>query len=217
MLIIGAKGFAKEVLEICFQNNQLESLTFYDDENADIGNLLYGKFPIIKKVDDAKKYFQEIDAKFTIGIGNPELRKYIYHKFSALGGIFISTISTTAIIGHYGNNIGEGSNIMVNVILTNDIIIGKGTIINQLTSIGHDVNIGEFCEICPNVSISGNCEIGEMTFIGTGAIVLPKIHIGKNVIIGAGAVVTKDIPDNCVAVGSPAKVIKNLEPINIGI
>jgi sugar O-acyltransferase (sialic acid O-acetyltransferase NeuD family) len=213
MLIIGAKGFAKKVLEIFHQNNQLENLVFYDDVNTDIGDLVYGKFPIIKKVDDAKKYFNEIDAKFTLGIGNPKLRRKLYRKFSAIGGLFTSTISKTSIIGHYGNNIGEGSNIMVNAVLNNDIIIGKGTIINQLASISHDVNIGEFCEICPNVSIAGNCKIGDLVFIGTGAIVLPKINIGKNVIIGAGSVVTKDIADNSVAVGSPARVIKELEPL----
>jgi acetyltransferase-like isoleucine patch superfamily enzyme len=45
--------------------------------------------------------------------------------------------------------------------------------------------------------------------------VLPKINIGHNVIIGAGSIVTKDIPDNCLAVGSPAKVIKELEPLRL--
>jgi len=100
-------------------------------------------------------------------------------------------------------------------ILTNDISISKGTIINQLTSIGHDVFIDEYCEICPNVSISGNCKIGSFTFIGTGAIILPKVIIGKNVIIGAGSVVTKDIPNNSLAVGVPAKVIKQLDLIHI--
>jgi sugar O-acyltransferase (sialic acid O-acetyltransferase NeuD family) len=213
MLIIGAKGFAKEVLEICHQNNQLDSLAFYDDVNVEIGDSLFGKFPIIKNTDDAKKYFEEVDARFTIGIGNPELRRKLFYRFSGLGGVFTTTISTTAIMGHYGNIIGEGSNIMINAVLTNDISIGKGTIINQLSSLGHDLIIGEFCEICPNVSISGNCEIGEMTFIGTGAIILPKVKIGKNVIIGAGALVTKNIPDNCVAFGSPAKIIKELEPL----
>lgn len=49
--------------------------------------------------------------------------------------------------------------------------------------------------------------IGDDVFIGAHAIVLPNVRIGNQVIIGAGSVVTKDIPDNSVAVGSPAKVI----------
>lgn len=50
--------------------------------------------------------------------------------------------------------------------------------------------------------------IGDDSFVGIGAIILPGVRIGKEVIIGAGSVVTKDIPDHCIAVGNPAKVIK---------
>ena len=214
MIIIGAKGFAKEVLEVCHQNNELENLVFYDDVNDDVQGLLYDKFPIIKSIEVAQEYLKNTDNRFSIGIGNPHLREILYHKFSLLGGVFVSTISTSAVIGHYSNIIGSGSNIMQNVVITNDIIIGKGVIINQIASIGHDVMIGDFVGICPNVSISGNCTIGEHTFIGTNAVVLPKITIGKNVIVGAGSVVTKDIPDNCMVVGIPAKIIKNVETEN---
>lgn len=213
MLIIGAKGFAKEVLEVLYQLKKLKKIAFYDDVTADIGESLHDTFPILKSENEVLSFFKKNGNEFNIGIGNPFLRYKLYKKFSSLGGYFTSIISNTSIIGHFGNNIGEGCNIMQSVVLTNDIKVGKGTIINQISSIGHDVIIGDFCEICPNVSISGNCTIGSMTFIGTGAIILPKINIGKNVIIGAGAVVTKNIPDNSVAVGSPAKVIKELEPL----
>ena len=53
-------------------------------------------------------------------------------------------------------------------------------------------------------------EIGDNCWIGGGAIILPGVKIGKNSIIGSGAVVTKDIPDNVVAAGNPAKIIKRL-------
>lgn len=210
MLIVGAKGFAKEVLEVCKQIDSLENLVFYDDVNEDLSEKLYSEYPILKSIDAAKLYFLNTCKDFTIGIGDPKLREMLYDKFTSLGGNFKSTISTTAFIGSYNNIIEEGCNIMQKVVITNDIQIRKGTIINQLSSVGHDVIIDEFCEICPNVSISGNVTIGKRTFIGTGAILLPKVKIGKNVIVGAGAVVSKDLPDNCVAVGIPAKIIKQL-------
>jgi maltose O-acetyltransferase len=53
----------------------------------------------------------------------------------------------------------------------------------------------------------GLVSIGSKVFIGAGSIVLPNVKIGDNCIIGSGSVVTKDIPDNSVAVGSPARVI----------
>ena len=80
-------------------------------------------------------------------------------------------------------------------------------------TVGHDCQIGDFVELSPDVNISGNCTIGDFTNIGTGAVVLPNIRIGKNVVIGAGSVVTKDIPDNSLAYGIPARVMKQLDPI----
>lgn len=209
MIIIGAKGFAKEVLEIIHQNNQLEGLAFYDDVNHDLPDLLYNQFPILKNENQVKEHFQNYGNDFTIGIGKPKLRHLMFEKFSKLQGCFTSTISSTSYIGNYENHIGDGCNIMQRVVLTNDITLKKGVLINQMSSIGHDVIIGEFTEICPNVSVSGNCIIGDYVFIGTGAIILPKINIGNNVIIGAGAVVSKDLPNNCVAVGIPAKIIRS--------
>jgi sugar O-acyltransferase (sialic acid O-acetyltransferase NeuD family) len=208
MLIIGAKGFAKEVLELCYQNGDNKSIAFYDDVNEDIGDILYNQFPILHSIEQAKIYFETVDNQFTVGIGNPVLREKLTDKFTAIGGVLTSTISKNSNIGSFGVHIHNGCNIMTNVVLTNDIIIEKGVLINQMTSIGHDVKVGEFTEICPNVSISGNCIIGKKVFIGTGAILLPGLIIGNNVVIGAGAMVSINLPDNCVAVGLPAKIIK---------
>ena len=53
--------------------------------------------------------------------------------------------------------------------------------------------------------------IGNNVFIGAGTVILPSVRIGNNVIIGANSTVTRNIPDNSVAFGSPAKVVKSLE------
>lgn len=59
----------------------------------------------------------------------------------------------------------------------------------------------------------GTIEIGDNTFIGARVILLDNIRIGKNCIIGSGSIVTKDIPDNSIAVGNPAKVIGKFQDI----
>lgn len=81
--------------------------------------------------------------------------------------------------------------------------------------------------ICPN-HIGTNCWINQQVTIGftndndcptigdnvciyAGAIIVGNVHIGNNVIVGAGAVVVKDVPDNCVVAGVPAKIIKRME------
>lgn len=208
MLIIGAKGFAKEVLEVFHQLNQTVGLAFFDDVNHDIGDFLFDIFPILKTEQEVKNHFLKFDNHFTIGIGNPVLRYKLYKKFTELGGVFVSSISPKARIGYYDNNIENGCNIMTNTVITSSIKIGKGVLINLSCTVGHDTVIEDFVEICPSVNVSGNCFIGSFSFVGTNVVILPNIKIGRNVIVGAGSVVTKNIPDNCTAVGIPAKIIK---------
>jgi hypothetical protein len=54
-------------------------------------------------------------------------------------------------------------------------------------------------------------EIGDDVFLGAGAIILPGVRIGNRVTIGAGSVVTRDVPDNCIVVGNPAKIISSID------
>ncbi len=213
MLIVGAKGFAKEVLEVLLQNNQTENLVFYDDVNHDTSELIYNTFPILKNTDQAQKYFQEVDSNFSIGIGNPVLRNEMFIKFQNLGGIYSTTISPDSKIGSFNVEIGIGSNILQNVIISNSVKIGIGCLIYYNTIITHDCQIGNFVELSPNSIILGRAIVGDFSSIGANATILPDIKIGKNVIVGAGAVVTKNVPDNCLVVGTPAIIKKELRPL----
>lgn len=210
MLIIGAKGFAKEVLEVCYQLQQVDDLAFFDDVNADAPDFLYDQFPILKSIEAVALYFKTVDVAFTIGIGNPILRKKLVRQFEAIGGVYTSTISPLAHVGHFGNTIGIGCNIMTGTVITNDVSIGSGVLINLNCTVGHDSFIGDFVEMSPGVNVSGNCTIGAYSNIGTNATILPKITIGENVIVGAGSVVTKNVPANCLVVGVPAIIKKEL-------
>jgi sugar O-acyltransferase (sialic acid O-acetyltransferase NeuD family) len=213
MLIVGAKGFAKEVLEVIHQLNDLENLVFYDDLNDAVPDKLFGQFPVLKNLHEVTNYFKTIDNRFTIGIGNPVLRKYIYDKFIALGGEFTSTISPLASIGSYDVHLSFGINILPGVILSNSTELGKGCIVYYNSIITHDCKIGDFVEISPSVTVLGRCTIDSYSQIGANATILPDIKIGKNVIVGAGSVVTKDVQDNSMVVGVPGKIIKELMPL----
>lgn len=71
----------------------------------------------------------------------------------------------------------------------------------------HDASTKQFL----NYTKIGRVIIGNNVFIGAESVVLPNVKIGDNVIIGANSTVTKDIPNNCVACGTPAKIISSLD------
>ncbi|CAM3671013.1 acetyltransferase [Flavobacterium chungbukense] len=214
MIIVGAKGFAKEVLQVVSELDQIENLSFYDNINDDVSGKLFNEFPIIKSIEEASNYFETIDNRFTIGIGNPNLRKKLYNDFTAIGGIFTSTVSKLAIIGTYDVNVGTGSNILPGSNVSNSVQIGIGAILYYNSIVTHDCLLGNFVEVSPGATILGRCKIGNYCQIGANATILRDITIGENVIIGAGSVVTKDVPDNSLVIGTPGKVIKELKPLD---
>ena len=88
------------------------------------------------------------------------------------------------------------------------ITIGDNVILAPHVHIlAHDSSFGLYT----GKTRAANVKIGDEVFVGAGSIILPGVHIGNRVIIGAGSVVTKDIPDNSVAVGNPAKVICGID------
>jgi len=203
MLIAGAKGFAKELLETIIQDNPEAEVSFYDDVSEDLPELLFDKYPIFRNEEEVRLYFKEKDKRFALGIGNPKSRYNLFEKFTALGGEAITLISPFATIGKY-NVIREGNNILTNVVVESDNLIGRGCLIHVGSLVSHNVTIGDFCEISPHSNLLGHVTIGDFCSLGTGSIILPGVKLGNNVVVGAGAVVTKDVADNTTVVGIPA-------------
>lgn len=114
-----------------------------------------------------------------------------------------------------GKNIFIGSNFTGNYNLTildirevrigDNVMIGPNTLI---TTVGHPLSPKARRS---HLGIAKPVTIGNDVWIGGNVTILPGVTIGNNVVIGAGAVVSKDIPDNSVAVGVPAQVVKTIE------
>ena len=88
---------------------------------------------------------------------------------------------------------------------------GIGCVVHSRTIIGDRVIIGQNSTIGRSLDPEDFPTIGNDVYISAGARIIGKIHVGNNVIIGANAVVNKNIPDNTIVAGVPAKVIKNID------
>ncbi len=118
-----------------------------------------------------------------------------------------NTVIMPKVRWYNGNNIIIGNNVFINIYTYLDD--------KNIIKIGNNVWIGCYVKIITADHIKENMEeidkpvfIGDFCWIGANVLILPGVKIGNNCIIGAGSVVTKDIPDNSIAVGNPAKVIK---------
>ena len=115
--------------------------------------------------------------------------------------------------------LSEGVGVWFGAVLRGDnemISIGAGTNIQENctlhTDLGYPLIVGDGCTIGHNAILHG-CQLGDNTLIGMGATVLNGAKIGKNCIIGAGALITENkvIADNSLVVGSPGKVIRQID------
>jgi maltose O-acetyltransferase len=114
-----------------------------------------------------------------------------------------------------GKNISIGDNFTGNFNLTildvkevyigDNVMIGPNTLI---TTVGHPLTPKGRRD---HLAQASEIHIGNDVWLGDNVTVLPGITIGDNVVVGAGAVVTKDIPDNSLALGVPARVVRKLE------
>jgi len=106
-------------------------------------------------------------------------------------------------------------------------LVGEGCVLRGQggISIGDDVYLGTlvqvlavnhvFADTTRPISQQGitaqGISIADGAWVGSGAILLDGVRVGRNAVVGAGAVVTRDVPDYCVAVGNPARVVRDLQ------
>lgn len=117
----------------------------------------------------------------------------------------------------HAGNVVISDNVLIRDFVTVDravvgsTVIGEGTKVDHHSHIAHGAKIGKHNTFANGCIIEGSCEIGDFNTFGAGVIVQTKVKIGSGNIIGSGSVITKDIPDNEVWVGNPARFLrKNL-------
>jgi len=208
IVLIGGGGHCKVVISILKKLDNFEIAGIVD--NYKVGTLISGT-KVIGTDDDLKNIYKSGVHYGLVTVGSIKDNTKRYKLFNMAREFcykFPVVISPEAVVDK-SVRVDEGTVIMPGCIINIDSSIGKNCIINTGAIIEHDCKIGDHCHIAPGVHISGEVNIGELSFVGIGATIIQGIKIGKNVTIGAGSVVIKDIPDNVIAVGNPAKIIKS--------
>lgn len=170
----------------------------YDDEEVDaVKQNAIKNCAIFNSIDDSdrqKQYDFLCEMLGSVGEG-----VWIAKRFSCDNGknIFI------------GNNFTGNFNLTIldvkEVYIGDNVMIGPNTLI---TTVGHPLTPKGRRQ---HLAQASEIKIGNDVWLGGNVTILPGVTIGNNVVVGAGAVVTKDIPDNSLAVGVPAQVVREIE------
>ena len=148
-----------------------------------------------------------LNESLIISIGSNSIRKRLAEKLNSVN--FTTAIHPSSVISPK-SSVGVGSVVMQGAIIQSSAVVGRHCIINTAASVDHDCLLEDFVHISPNATLCGNVFVGEGSQVGAGAVVIPGIKIGKWSLVAAGAVVMRDVPDNVLVMGNPARVVKKL-------
>jgi len=204
IVIIGASGQGKVVLDILQYDSNVTVIGFTDDDPSRQNKVVNG-VQVLGNFHSLPQLIQTYGIEGAIvAIGNNRMRASFFEKLKRLKLKLINAIHPSTVISR-NVKIGEGVVIAGGAIINTNSKIGNNTIINTGATIDHDNIIGNHVSIQPGANLGGTVTVKDYTQVGIGSTVVQGITIGQGVTVGAGAAVVKDVEDNTVVVGVPAR------------
>ena len=211
LLIFPFGGNAREslisVLAINRMNPEWEVLGFIDDDHAQ-----YGKDYCGVKVLGGREQIKKYEDAFVLAVpGSPKgylKRKATINSLDVEQSRF-ATIIHPSVVKAPDSVIGHNTLLMAHVVVSCGVRIGNHCVVLPNTVLAHDSSVGDYGCIGSNVSISGSVGIGSECYIGSGVKIRENIRVGDRTLIGLGSNVISDIEKETVAVGNPARAIRN--------
>jgi len=214
VIILGTGGTAIDILDTLNDLNDraktklYSCIGFLDDDKTKHGKEYY-KVKVLGPLAQASTLN---NVYFINGIGNANnywKKETIIDKTKIPVDKFLTIIHPTASVSKMAK-LGNGVVILQQVTIAANAKVGNHVVILPNSIISHDVVIEDYSCIAGGVSISGRVRVGKACYLGTNAAIISDISIGDYALIGMGSVVLKNVPQNSVMVGNPAKLLKKV-------
>lgn len=201
-IIIGAGTYGQ--VYAAYLRESYEIVAFYDDDLSLKGKLIE-EIPVLGTVSDA---LQAKGVAVFIPIGNNPVRLRLMEMFLKEGFDLPSFIHPDTII-HNSVVLGKAVYVLPGTHIMPLTSIGDFSMISMGVNIAHHSIIEKGCFFSQGSNIGASMHIKELAYVGISATLMTGVEIiGSNCLVGAGAVVIKDVPDNAVMAGVPAKVLR---------
>jgi sugar O-acyltransferase (sialic acid O-acetyltransferase NeuD family) len=147
------------------------------------------------------------DEVFVVATGEPAIKARLVTKIEEAGGVMLTVIHPTCYVASSAR-IGRGSLLCPFAFVGPFAELAPHVTMNVHSGCGHNTRLGSFTVLSPYASLSGAAALGEQVFMGTHSYVAPNKTVGARSKISAGAFALEDVPENSLAVGNPARVLK---------
>lgn len=214
ILIYGASGHAKMIVDIILKNNTHNLIGFIDSYKP-INEDVYG-YKILGNLELLPSLIKKFDIQgIVIGIGNNSTRLHAYKNIIEIAPDleFVPIVHPSAILAN-DITIPEGTVVMPGAIVNADAKVGRFCLLNTKSSLGHDSIMSDFSSLASGATIGGNVEIGFCSSICLSASVAQNTTIGDYTTIGACSLVLKPVGNQKLAFGVPIHTIKDKKTSN---
>ncbi|GAB3421164.1 acetyltransferase [Niabella aquatica] len=207
IILVGGGGHCRSCIEV-INSNSAYNIVGILDKPSELGKSVSGVKVVGNDNDYLKFHDQGCSFFITVGqIKTSAIRRKIFDRLKSINANIETLIASTAYVSSTAV-VEEGSIIMHRTFVNTGVKIGANNIINTGAILEHDVHIGDHNHISTGVLINGDCVIGSNNFIGSNTCIANGVYITNNLVIGAGTVIIRNIKEEGVYVGNPAKKIK---------
>lgn len=216
VIVFGGDGIGMNVASIVKLDPQAEMVGFLNDV-IPVGTMVgdYTQYPVLGTSEDAPRFLAEEDTYFVYAYSAMQKGEYACRRIKEIGipwERLYSAIHPTAVIPEGFCSIGHGVILSALSQVGVDVEMKDHAMLFSNAYVAHNTVMEEFSHLATNAVVGSYCHVGKGVHVGMNAVVREKTKIGDYSLIGAGSVVLHDVPENCIVVGNPARILRRIEP-----